>query len=82
MTETKTIEFLTTDSVTIITKRFVTIDGQTYQLGQAHAAGYVNSPTGRKSLAAEVPEPYLSAVVAVWGDTATIEDPVTKGVPV
>lgn len=80
MAETKTIEFLTADSVTIITKRFATIDGQTYQLGLPHAAGYVNSAIGREQIAAEVPDPYLSAVMAVWGDAPTVEDPAEGGV--
>lgn len=33
---------------------------------------YANSVSGRQELQAEVPEPYLSEILVVWGDEPTI----------
>ena len=36
---------------------------------------YVNSPTGRKQLSEILPEEYVTAVLALWGETPTVSDP-------
>lgn len=68
------IDMLTTDSVSIKTQNYTTIDGVDYDLGSPHRKAYMNSTKGRAELTAEIPEPYLSAVLIMWGDTPTVED--------
>jgi len=69
-----TIDMLTPGSVSIITRQQVTVEGQVYIVGEPHRRAYVNSTDGRTRLAAELQEPYLSGVLAVWGDTPTVTE--------
>lgn len=65
-----TVDMLTNDSVSILTERFY--KGE--KLGDNIRKAYINSPYGREELQKEVAEPYYSAIIAVWGDKATLED--------
>lgn len=79
MTTTVTLDALTKNSVSVKRQKTITAEGSTYEIGEPHRCAYVNSVSGRKQLAAELPEPYLSAVLAVWGDAPTVEDPAEGG---
>ena len=74
--EKKTVDMLTTDSVSILTQKFIEVDGVETQVGQNHRKAYANSSIGRKELQEEQPENVTSAVFAIWGDITTIEEPV------
>lgn len=63
---------LTSDSVTIMTQKYTTVDGVDYSIGIPNAKGYANSTSGREELKAEIKEPYLSAILAMWGEAATV----------
>nr|DAP92254.1 MAG TPA: hypothetical protein [Caudoviricetes sp.] len=80
MQETITIDALTKNSVSIKRQKTITAEGSTYEIGEPHRRAYANSAAGREQIAAELPEPYLSAVLAVWGDAPTVEDPAEGGV--
>lgn len=69
-----TLDLLTTDSVCVITEIEVEINGKIYNLENSRQA-YVNSPLGRTNIIADLPEEYMTAIFALWGDTPTIEDP-------
>jgi len=71
MYEKTTLDGLTQNSVSVKTQKFIVQDGQEYAIGEPHRKTYTNSQCGRGELTA-LPEPYLSAVMAVWVDTATI----------
>lgn len=62
------LDMLTENSVTVKTQRYTVMDGEEVNIGEIHARAYPNSAKGRAELLAEVPEPYLSGVLAVWGD--------------
>lgn len=62
------IDELTNTSVSIMTRDFITVEGKDYFVGNPHRKAYVNSQEGRESISKELPEPYLSAVMAMWGD--------------
>lgn len=66
-----TLDALCKKSVSVHTRKVMEVDGEEYALAP-NAKGYVNSVEGREQLAGEVPEPYLSAVFAVWGDVPVI----------
>lgn len=80
MDTTITVDMLTADSVSILTQKVATIEGQTYTLGN-HRYAYVNSAAGRAQLEAELPEPYRSAVLAVWGDAPTVVEEIPETAP-
>ena len=71
--EKKTVDMLTPDSVSIMTQKTATLDGIIYTLGN-HRRAYVNSEGGRAALAAEQPPDVVAAVMAIWGDTPTVEE--------
>lgn len=61
--------------VSVETKQFVEVDGVLYKIGTPHRCAYSNSAQDRTLIAEELAEPYLSAVMAVWGDSPTIFPP-------
>lgn len=69
-----TLDALTSDSVSVLTQKFANIGGETVQIGQDHRKAYVNSEFSRQELSQEVPDPYLTTILTLWGDKPTIED--------
>ena len=76
--ERKTVDMLTKDSVSILTQKFINLDGVETQVGENHRMSYSNSANGRKTLENEQPEDVVSAVLAIWGDSPTVEEPITE----
>lgn len=73
--EIKTIiEYLNDESVSIVKKKYVIDEGKEYLIGEPHRTSYVNSTIGRSLLQQELPEPYYSSIMSVWGDTPLVED--------
>lgn len=71
--DSKTVDVLTTDSVSILTRKFINLDGVETQVGDNHRCSYVNSEQGRQDLQAE-PENVVNAVLAIWGDEPTVTE--------
>ncbi len=63
---------LTQDSVSVKRQRYAVVDGEEYPIGQPHRKAYINSERGRTEIQNELEEPYLSAVMAVWGEQPTV----------
>ena len=76
--EKKTVDMLTTDSVSILTQKFIEIDGVETQVGQNHRRAYVNSEVGRKYLKENEPTYIVNSVFSIWGDKPTIEELTTE----
>ena len=74
MTTTITLDALTQNSVSVKTRKTITQDGLGYEIGEPHRCAYVNSVLGRQQLLQQVPQPYCSAVLAVWGAQPTVEE--------
>lgn len=66
------LDMLNENSVSVKTQRYVLEGGEELLVGQPHRRAYVNSMKGRQEMQAELEEPYLAAVLAVWGDTPTV----------
>ena len=77
-TEKITLDNLTEKSVSVLTQQFADLNGQTVQIGENHRTAYTNSTYGRIELAVKLPEPYLSCVLTVWGDTPTVTETITE----
>lgn len=74
MEEKKIIDMLTEDSVSIMTKRYVTVGNQSYEAGMPHRVAYVNSRQGRDDLQREQMENIVNSVFAMWGDSPTVQE--------
>ena len=75
MFEKITLDMLTQDSVSIKKQQYTTVESVEYPIGEPWRRAYVNSVQGRSQVQAEVPEPYKSAIMAVWGETPTVTEP-------
>lgn len=71
------LDVLNEYSVTVKTQQYIDIEGEELNVGELHARAYPNSERGRAELAEDVPEPYLSAVLSVWGEEPTIDETIT-----
>lgn len=71
-----TLDNLSTISVSVKTMNYVIIDETKYYVGEPHRHAYVNSTYGRTCAASELSEPYLSAIMSIWGDEPTVTEPV------
>ena len=72
--EKKTVDMLTTDSVSILTQKFIDVDGVETQVGENHRCAYTNSTTGRQDLQKQEPQDVVNSVFAIWGDVPTINE--------
>lgn len=72
MNELISLDELNQDSVSVATRKYIEEGEVKYFVGEIHRKAYVNSVDGREDIKNELPEPYLSAVMAIWGDTPTV----------
>ena len=72
ITEKVTIDMLTSESVSILTQKFMELDGEVTQVGQNHRKAYMNSEQGRTELQAEQLKSTVNAVFGIWGDTPKV----------
>jgi len=77
MEEQITVDMLTQDSVSIKRQRYIIDANERLDVGLPHRCAYVNSAKGRVEIAVALAEPYLSAVMSIWGDVPTVEEPTT-----
>lgn len=68
------LDVLNEYSVTVKTQQYIDIEGEELNVGEPRARAYANSERGRAELAEEVSEPYLSAVLSVWGDESKVKE--------
>ena len=66
------LDMLTQDKVIILKQNYVNVDGIEYMVGNTWRSAYMNSTEGRARAQLEVIEPYLSAIMAIWGTTPTV----------
>ena len=70
--EEKTVDMLTNNSVSILTQKFIDINGVKTQVGDNHRCTYVNSKIGRQYLREQESQNVVDSVLAIWGDTPTV----------
>ena len=76
--EEKTVDMLSTESVSILTRK-VLIDGEVKsQVGENHRRTYLNSVSGREELLKEQTENVVNAVFAIWGSEPVVEEPIIE----
>ncbi len=67
------IQRLSQDMVFVLTRKYAVVEGNEYQLGPDYGAYYNNSTADRERIAEDLQEPYLSAVMLMWGDAPTMD---------
>ena len=72
--EKKTVDMLTTDSVSILTQKFIEVDGVETQVGENHRCAYANSATGRQNLQKQEPKDVVNSVFSIWGNSPKINE--------
>ncbi len=68
------LDMLTSDSVSVKIQSFVDMEGIEYPIGKPHRKAYVNSPSGRLGVQAELPQSQQDAIFAIWGESPSIEE--------
>ena len=68
------LDMLTSDSVSILQKKYFEFNNQKYYLDNVRNA-FMNSTSGREAVADILPGEYYNAVIAVWGSAPTVDDP-------
>lgn len=75
--EEKQIENLVRDGVIIATQKVLVQSGEENQnIGDVTRESYGNWPSDRERLMANEPADIVTAVMAIWGDTPTVDEPV------
>ena len=69
-----TLDMLTQDSVSVLKQQFLTFNNVEMQVGGNIRNTYTISISGRKLIKSILPNDYYNAVIAVWGDTPTVEE--------
>ena len=71
------LEQLTSDSVNVVTISYARVNSKLCEIGRERMS-YPNSTMGRELISKAIPKEYLSAVLAVWGDNPTMDNPKNK----
>lgn len=69
-----TLDLLTQNGVSVVTKTFADINSIKTQINSNRKV-YGNSPLGRELLEKDLPKAYYNAVLAVWGEEPLLTDP-------
>jgi len=78
MIEKITLDMLTQDSVSLKRQQYIVQDGKEYAVGEPWRRAYINSVNGRRQVENEVPEPYKSAILSIWGDSQTVDESIAQ----
>lgn len=70
-----TLDMLTADSVSVLRQQFLNYNGVEMQVGENVRNAYSNNEDDRALLKNILSEEYYNAVMAVWGDNPTIDEP-------
>ena len=70
-----TLDMLTKDSVSVLRQQFINYGGVDMQVGENVRNAYSNNEDDRALLKNILSEEYYNAVMAVWGDSPTVDEP-------
>ena len=75
-----TLDMLTADSVSVLRQQFLNYNGVEMQVGENIRNAYSNNEDDRALLKNILSEEYYNAVMAVWGDNPTVDEPIESEV--
>ncbi len=67
------VDGLTLDKVSIWEQKYIKLGENEYPISLPIRTAFENSIKGREELLDKVKEPYLSAILSVWGTEPTVE---------
>lgn len=70
-----TLDMLTKDSVSVLRQQFLNYNGTEMQVGENIRNAYSNNEDDRALLKNILSEEYYNAVMAVWGNAPTVDEP-------
>lgn len=68
------LDELTQDKVSVVKQKVIVVENVEYPMEGIWRTAYINSERGRAQVEKEIPEPYLSAIMSMWGDSPTINE--------
>ena len=71
------LEQLTADSVNVVTVSYAKVNSKLCEISRERMS-YPNSTMGRELISKALPKEYLSAVLVVWGENPTMDNPKNK----
>ncbi|MCI6653631.1 MAG: hypothetical protein MSH11_09540 [Ruminococcus sp.] len=71
------LEQLTSDSVNVVTVSHAKVNAKNCEISRERMS-YPNSTIGRELISKAIPKEYLSAVLVVWGENPTMDNPKNK----
>lgn len=74
MIEKYTLNDLNQDSVVVFKQTHIEYNGEYYPIGDLWTRAYSNSTKDRERIKVDLPLAQQNAILAVWGDTPTIEE--------
>ena len=74
ITTKTTLDCLCENSVSVLKQNYITVGNADVQIGDNHRRAFVNSLSGRAAVSEYIGEPYISAVLGVWGDAPTVTE--------
>lgn len=77
-----TLDMLTADSVSVLRQQFLNYNGVEMQVGENVRNAYSNNEDDRALLKNILSEEYYNAVIAVWGNAPTVDEPVESEIEV
>lgn len=69
-----TLDMLTSDSVSILKQKYITIDGTDIKVGENIRNAYMNTQADRDNLKDALPEDFYNAVISVWGSVPSVTE--------
>lgn len=73
-----TLDMLTTESVSVVKQQYITVDGTDIKVGDNVRNAFMNTQTERELLKVKLPEEFYNAVIAVWGNSPTVAEPIAE----
>lgn len=74
MYEKITLDMLTRDGVSVKTQQYIQSGGVEYAMGSPSRRSFVNSERGRADVAKAFDEQYITAIMAMWGESPTVTE--------
>ncbi len=72
LTEKITLDMLNSESVSVVRQQYLNYNGTEMPVGENKRNSYLNTDEDRAILKSSLPENLYNAVIAVWGDVATV----------
>ena len=78
MIEKYNLDMLNQDGVSVKRQTYIDYMGKEYPIGEEWRRAYVNSIQGRQQIVEELPNAQVNAIMAVWGDSPTVDESIAQ----